>query len=159
MTEEAGWTKAQKQAAGFAWSAAARGLSQAAGLAEYREGKLKIRTEDWNELFQSAFRIVGWREDVRTVPLHWDIPARMFEPRDVDWTSKYNFVAKIGYYSQTTGEYRERYAQSGFDELPTHAEWRAETLRRIEEEELSDPIDPNRPIRWITEEVVQRKAR
>ena len=158
MSEEAGrWTKSQKMAAGFSWSAASKGLSQAAGLAEYRAGGGAIRTADWNELFRSSFAIVGWREDIATVPLHWQIPERMFETQDIDWTSKYNFIAEVKYFNTATQAWETKHIQAGFDELPTHAEWRAEALRRMQQEEASPAFDPERGVHWITEETLVRR--
>ena len=157
MAEETGWTKAQRMAAGFSWSAASKGLSQAAGLAEYRAGLCEIRTADWNELFRGAFAIVGWREDIRSVPLHWAIPEKMFEQRDIDWTSKYNFVAKIEYYDVESKSWQERYLQSGFDEPVTHGEFREDALRRWLSAADTPRADWEKGVHWITEETLVRR--
>ena len=157
MGEEYGWSSSQKQAAGFAWSAASKGLTQSAGLEQYRGGGGAIRTTDWNEVFQAAFRVVGWREDIRTVPLHWDIPERMFTPMDIDWTSKYNFIAEIRYFNIDTQSWEQKHIQAGFDEPVSHAEWREEALRRMKEEIGSPRVDWKKDIHWLTEETLARK--
>ena len=157
MAEEYGWSSSQKQAAAFAWSAASKGLSQAEGYRQYEAGGGKIGKELWAEVFQSAFKIVGWRKDVRSVPLHWEIPTRMFEPYDVDWTSKYNFVAEIRYFDTATQSWQTKHIQAGFDELVSHAEWREEALRRVKEEATSPTVDWEKGIHWLTEETLARK--
>lgn len=158
MPEELGWKPAQKQAAAYAWSAASEGLTQSAGLEQYRLGGGAIRTADWNEVFQAAFRIVGWREDIRTVPLHWDIPERMFTPMDIDWTQKFNFVAEVEYFNKDTQSWETKHVQAGADELITHREWREEVLTRLEMELESPNVDFEKGIRWVTEEVTQRRG-
>jgi hypothetical protein len=146
------------QAFRFAWSAASQGLSQAAGLRQYREGGGEIRTLEWNRLFRAGFEAVGQREDVRSVPLHWQIPEKLFVKPEaaIDWTSKYNFIAEVKYFNTATQAWETKHIQAGFDELPTHAEWRAEALRRMQQEEASPAFDIERGVSWLTEETLQR---
>ena len=151
--------ESQARAFRFAWSAASEGLSQAAGLRQYREGGGAIRTLEWNALFRSAFQVVGSREDVASVPLHWQIPESMFvqPPHDIDWTSKYNFIAEVEYFNLVTQQWETKHIQAGFDELPTHAEWRADALRRMAEEETCPRADWEKGITWLTEETLVRR--
>jgi len=157
VAEEYGWSSSQKQAAAFAWSAASKGLTQSAGLEQYRGGGGAIRTADWNEVYRSAFQIVGWREDIRTIPLNWDIPERMFTPMDIDWTQKFNFVAEIEYFNRDTQSWETKHIQAGSDALLTRREWHEEALTRLEMEMESPNVDFEKGVRWVTEEVVQRR--
>ena len=152
-------TKAQRMAFPFALSAVTRGLTQSGGLAEYRSGGGAIRTADWNSLFQSSFQAAGWRESVRDVPLHWTIPEHMFtEPEaPVDWSTKYTFKAKVEYFDLDTERWEQKWVSSGFDELPTHAEWRADALRRMEQEWESPRVRDIEEVRFISEETWKRR--
>jgi len=158
---EAEWIKSQRGAFPFALSAVTRGLTQSASEAQYRAGGGEIGHAQWAEVYQAAWQAAGWREDVRTTPLHWQIPERMFTEtgKYIDWTSKYNFKAVVEYYNLDTEHWEQKWIQAGFDELPTHAEWRAEALRRMKEEDLSPRVRSFEEIRWVTEETWQRKGR
>jgi len=153
-------TKSQRAAFPFVLSAVTRGLSQSGGLSEYTAGGGRIRTADWNAMFQSAFQAYGWREDVRTVPLGWTIPEHMFtEPKaPIDWSTKYVFKAEVEYFNLDTKRWERKWISSGFDEPPTHGEWRADALRRLVEEWESPQIRDPGEVRFIVEEFWKRRG-
>lgn len=151
------WSTSQKTAFGYAQQAVTIGLNQTVALREYRSGGGQIRTEAWSDVYRTAFQAAGWREDVRSTPLHWGIPEAMFTPADVDWSTKYVFRAEIEYYDLDTERWESKWVSAGFDELPTHAEWRADALRRMDEEETSPRRDEERGVRWLTEETWKRR--
>ena len=142
---------------GFARRAAAEGLTQSAALTAYRAGGGAIRTELWGDVFKTAFQAEGYREDIGTVPLQWAIPEHLFTVADIDWTSKFNFVAELEYYNTATKQWESKWIQAGSDVLLTRGEWREEALRRMVEEEASPAFDPERGVSWLTEEAWQRK--
>lgn len=154
-------TKSQREAFPFVLSAVTRGLKQVESEIQYRAGGGVIGHVQWAEIYQAAFQVAGWREETRDIPLHWTIPEHMFTQSKeyVDWSTGYVFKAKVEVYNTATKSWEERWVHSGFDELPTHAEWRADALKRLEMDPELYPYDFSKGVRWINEDLWKRRAR
>jgi len=138
------WTKSQRQAAGFAWSAASKGLTQAEGESQFRAGGGRIGHVAWREVFQAAFQIVGWRETIASIPKNWSIPEHMFTPVSYDYTSKYNLRTEVKWFDPSVGKWRIQSIQVGSEELLTRQDWEAQVEEWLSDYGARGQYDPSR---------------
>ena len=155
MSPEYQWTESQQQAAPWAWSAASGGLSQAEGERQYIAGGGAIGHVAWREVYQAAFAVVGWREDIKSIPLHWAIPERMFETTGTDWGMRFNFIAEVKVWSKEEQRWITKHAQAQSDELVTREAWHGLIEEAIAETSPPGVYEVGKGVSFITEEVTR----
>lgn len=155
MSPQQEWTKSQQQAAPWAWSAASKGLSQAEGERQYVAGGGAIGHEAWREVYKASFAVVGWREDIKSIPAHWTIPEHMFEATGTDWGMRFNFIAEVEVWLKQEQRWDIRYAQVQDDELKTREKWHQLSIEALSLYTDKEEIDIEKGVRFIKEEVTR----
>ena len=155
MSPATEWTSSQQQAAPWAWSAASKGLSQAEGERQYIAGGGAIGHVAWREVYQAAFAVVGWREDIKSIPSHWTIPERMYETTGTDWGMRFNFIAEVEVWSNAEQRWETRHVQAQSDELLTREEWHGLVGEVLAEYPEGQTYDMEKGVAYAVEEVTR----
>jgi len=148
MTQGEMWGWAQRFAA-EGWTA-----TQAA---DYLRGFFRFSNQPWFQTFKEAFAQVGWREDIKKLPLSYIVPETMAgKPRDIDWRTKYNYIADVRYFNPETQRWEIKYIQAQSDELLTKQDWRMKIEEVFGTLPGSPSYDPERGLEFVSEELTVR---
>lgn len=135
---------------------ASTGISQAEGERLYRDVlKGRIGSAAWREVYKAAFQIVGWREDIRSIPSKWSIPKHMFVQTGTDWGQRYNFIAEVEVWSNEEQRWTTKYAQAQSDKLLEAGEWRKAIEEALEKTSPPGVHDVTKGIRFLKAEATR----
>lgn len=134
------WSQSQKDAFSYILSGVERQLSATNALNQYRSGGGRIGNELWYSLYKSEFNYRGVREQIKDIPITYNITEAMFEPTDFDYHSKYVMQMEVSGYSEELGMRITKWVTVESDEILTKAEWRYGAQQAINDTIGSIPL-------------------
>jgi hypothetical protein len=139
MTEEAGWTTAQKEALPYVYMYLERGMTGAEALKQYRAGGGHIRTQDWYAVAREVATAHDFSGYIpRLVP--WStIPKAWASEEDVEYSKQYVLKVKVTATDIYGNVYPDLYRYIESDTELTKREW----FDKIKDALATDPTLPD----------------